>query len=125
MGRKKVKSNRTAVYRELLATGRELRKKERKKEREIEKYRKRLQRSKDRIPLQNVSTKNKLISNYAEAVMNKRSSNSRKERKRAIILTHLLTDNIKDKIKQNQNDRDKHSLARVFQLRFLQRCRLL
>jgi hypothetical protein len=33
MGRKKVKSNRTAVYRELLATRRELRKKERKKER--------------------------------------------------------------------------------------------
>ena len=95
-GRKKVPSNRTAVYRELLAT--------RKKEREIEKYRKRLQRSKDRIPLQNVSTKNKLISNYAEAVMNKCSSNSRKERKRAIILTHLLTDNIKEKIKQNQND---------------------
>ena len=106
-GRKKVPSNRTAVYRELLAT--------RKKEREIEKYRKRLQRSKDRIPLQNVSTKNKLISNYAEAVMNKCSSNSRKERKRAIILTHFLTDNIKDKIKQNQNDRDKHSLVRVDQ----------
>jgi hypothetical protein len=36
--------------------------------------------------------------------MNKRSSNSRKERKRAIILTHLLTDNIKEKRKQNQND---------------------
>ena len=61
-GRKKVKSNRTAVYRELLATRRELRE----KEKEIEKYRKRLQRSKDRIPLQNVSTKSKLISNYAE-----------------------------------------------------------
>jgi len=56
--------------------------------------------------------------------MNKRSSNSLKERKRAIILTHLLTDNIKEKRKQNQNDRDKHSLARVFQLRFLQRYRL-
>lgn len=54
--------------------------------------------------------------------MNKRSSNSRKEKKRAIILTHLLTDNIKQNIKQNQNDRDKH---RVFQLRFLQRYRLV
>ena len=57
--------------------------------------------------------------------MNKRSSNSRKERKRAIILTNLQTDNINEKIKQNQNDWDKHSLARVFQLRFLQRYRLL
>lgn len=47
--------------------------------------------------------------------MNKRSSNSRKEKKRAIILTPLLTVNIKENIKQNQNDRDKH---RVFQLRF-------
>lgn len=112
-GRKKVKSNRTAIYREL-----------RKKKRgiHVEKYRKRLQHSKDRIPLNNVSTKSKLISNYAEAVMNKRSSNSRKEKKKAIILTHLLTDNIKENIKQNQNDRDKH---RLFQLRFLQRYRLL
>lgn len=119
-GRKKVKSNRTAVYRELLATRRELRKKERGIH--VEKYRKRLQHSKDRIPLNNESTKSKIISNYAEAVMNKRSSNSRKEKKRAIILTHLLTDNIKQNIKQNQNDRDKH---RVFQLRFLQRYRLV
>ena len=36
--------------------------------------------------------------------MNKRSSNSHKERKRAIILTNLQTDNINEKIKQNQND---------------------